>query len=207
MIALFVKPPIPGLVKTRLARDIGNDAACKVYYNMACNIIEQIKASGIPMALFFDGENTEKLPEYWIESALKTAAQNGEDLGMRMANAFRTLFDDGVEQIVLAGSDIYGMDAAYLKEAFELLVKHEMVIGPALDGGYCLVGFNKASFDQSVFCGIPWSTERVFKLTMESATISGLFVAVLEPLRDIDRLEDLPALVQESIQPKIHSQF
>ncbi len=194
MIALFVKPPIPGLVKTRLAKDIGNVAACKVYRNLAESIIAQIKASGVQMVLFYDGGEVEKLPESWKKSAMKSVAQIGEDLGIRMVNAFRSLFDDGVEQLVLIGSDIYGIDAAYLKQAFELLMTKDMVISPAFDGGYCLVGFNKASFDPSLFCGIPWSTERVFELTMESANTSCLSAGILKPLRDIDRLDDLLAM-------------
>ncbi len=194
MIALFVKPPIPGLVKTRLAKDIGNEAACKIYRYLAESIIDQIRVSGIQMALFFDGKEAEELPESWRKSAVKFIAQNGEDLGRRMVNAFRNLFDDGVEQMVLLGGDIYGIDAAYLKQAFDLLLTNDMVIGPAFDGGYCLAGFNKASFDASLFCDIPWSTERVFELTMENALARCISTGILKTLRDVDRLDDLLAI-------------
>jgi len=191
MIALFVKPPIPGRVKTRLARDIGDAASCRIYLQLAEHTIHQIQASGIPLALFFDGDDLTLIPDCWQQAALTCIPQQEDDLGNRMAAAFSRLFADKVKQAVLVGSDIPGIDAAYLRQAFDLLADHQMVLGPALDGGYCLIGFNQGCFTESVFHNIPWSTNQVLKLTLIAAKQAGLSVGLLSPLRDIDTVEDL----------------
>jgi len=108
-----------------------------------------------------------------------------------MASAFSSLFAENVEQAILIGSDIPDIDAAYLRQAFDLLADHQMVLGPALDGGYCLIGFNQGCFTKSGFHNIPWSTNQVLKLTLIAAKQAGLSVGLLSPLRDIDTVEDL----------------
>jgi len=189
-VALFVKPPIPGRVKSRLARDIGDEAACSIYRRLADHAIQVIQASGFPLALFFDGDEA-RLPEYWQQTAQFCIRQQGADLGERMAGAFSYLFTGGADQVVLVGSDIPGIDAAYLQQAFTLLHSHDLVIGPALDGGYCLIGFNRHSFRNTLFHQIPWSTDQVCALTLSAAQQSGLKAGLLPPLRDIDTVEDL----------------
>jgi rSAM/selenodomain-associated transferase 1 len=191
-IALFVKPPIPGQVKTRLAKDIGNQVACDIYYRLADHTVQQVQTSGYPLALFYDGQDLDVLPEQWKKSAqVVCVPQQGNDLGKRMTAAFSCLFAVGIEQVVLIGSDIPGIDAAYLSQAFDLLADHPMVIGPALDGGYCLIGFNSSNFTESVFQNIPWSTNRVLELTLFAVKQAGLSVGLMSPLRDIDTAEDL----------------
>lgn len=190
-IALFVKPPIPGRVKTRLARDIGDEAACNIYLGLADHAIQQIQFSGIPLALFFEGEDISLLPDSWQQAAQICIPQQGQGLGDRMAAAFSRLFTDNVDQVVLVGSDIPGIDVAYLRHAFDLLAHQAMVIGPVLDGGYCLIGFNSKKFTYSLFRNIPWSTDQVFELTLQAATQAGLTIGLLPRLRDIDTIEDL----------------
>jgi rSAM/selenodomain-associated transferase 1 len=191
IIALFVKPPIPGRVKTRLARNIGDEAACSIYRRLAGNTIQQIRASEFPLALFFDGDDPSLLPQSWLEAASICLFQQGDDLGSRMAHAFTLLFKEGFKQAVLLGSDIPGIDALYLHTAMTQLASHDMVIGPALDGGYCLIGFHQSSFTESVFQNIPWSTDQVLNLTLNAAKQAGLSVGHLSPLHDIDTVEDL----------------
>lgn len=194
-IALFLKPPVPGRVKTRLAKDIGDDAACELYCRLVSHAIDNALACGIPLVICHDG-NQEDLPESWVASAWRCLPQQGADLGQRMAAAFSTLCAEGIKQVVLIGSDIPGTDRGYLQQAFQLLAAHDLVIGPALDGGYCLIGFNRQSFMPSLFSNIPWSTEQVLELTLRSAARSGLSVGLLPALRDIDTLEDLQILEQ-----------
>lgn len=193
-VALFVKPPIPGRVKTRLARAIGADEACTIYRTLADHTIQQVQASGTPLALFFDGSDPAALPPAWVQASQVYLPQQGDDLGERMAAVFRYLFAAGVKQAVLIGSDIPGIDAAYLQQAFELLAANAMVLGPALDGGYCLIGFNKIHFTESVFQNIPWSTDQVFELTLHSVQQAALTVGLLPPLQDIDTIADLKHL-------------
>lgn len=193
MIALFVKPPIPGRVKTRLARDIGDEAACSIYRTLVDQVLQQIQASGQPLALFFDGDEP-LVPDSWKQYARFCIRQQGNDLGERMAAAFSRLFSDGVHQAIVIGSDIPGIDAAYLQQSFDLLREHPLVIGPAVDGGYCLIGFNKSHFTESVFQNIPWSTDQVFTLALNAAAEAGLIVGLLPPLQDIDTIADLQYL-------------
>lgn len=188
--ALFVKAPIPGRVKTRLAKDIGNQAACTLYRRLASRTIEHAVSSAIPLAVCYDG-NLEELPDDWKRSAWSLVPQTGCDLGQRMAAAFCRLFSDSVEQVVLIGSDIPGIDAAYLQQAFSLLEDHDLVIGPASDGGYCLIGFQNKTFTPVLFEEIPWSTDKVLQLTLEAAVRKRLNVALLPVLSDIDSVDDL----------------
>lgn len=190
-VVLFVKPPIPGRVKTRLARDIGDEAACSIYCRLADHTIQQIQASGIPLALFFDGFDSASLPPAWLQASQTCIPQQGQELGERMVAAFRYLFADTVKQAVLIGSDIPDIDAVYLRQAFELLADHAMVLGPVLDGGYCLIGFNQIHFTESIFQDIPWSTEQVCELTLNAAAQAGLTVGLLPALQDIDTVDDL----------------
>lgn len=193
IVALFVKEPIPGRVKTRLAKDIGDQAACSIYRTLVDQVLQQIQASGRPLALFFDGDEAQ-VPDSWKQYARFCIQQQGADLGERMAAAFSRLFSDGVHQAVVIGSDIPGIDAAYLQQAFNLMTDHGMVLGPAIDGGYCLIGFNRITFSASVFQNIPWSTDQVLELTLSAAKQAGLIVGLLPPLQDIDTVEDLQYL-------------
>lgn len=193
IVCLFVKPPIPGRVKTRLARDLGNEQACAVYMQLVEQIVRQIQASGIPLALFFDGDDPELLPLSWRTAAAICCQQSGNDLGERMANAFRQLFVAGYHAVMLCGSDIIGIDAKYLHQAAEKLKQSGMVIAPAHDGGYCLIGFTSECFTSRAFEKISWSTEQVFVQTLHAATIAGLTIQQLPTLQDIDTIEDLIA--------------
>ena len=192
IIALFVKPPIPGRVKTRLARNIGDEAACSIYRRLADHTINEIQASSFPLTLFFDGYNPNLLPLSWKEAAQVCLPQQGDDLGSRMAYAFQELFSKGYEKVVLIGSDIPGIDAGYLKQAFSMLnAGNNLVIGPALDGGYCLIGFNASGFTNTIFNGITWSTNQVLQQTLQAAKKAGLSTGLLKSLQDIDTLADL----------------
>lgn len=198
-VVLFVKAPIPGRVKTRLARDIGDQAACSIYQKLTEQALQQVLVSGFPLALFFAG-NEEELPAGWKQQARYLVQQQGADLGERMAHAFRKLFTDGEAQVVLIGSDIPGLDAAYLQQAFRLLASHDLVIGPTEDGGYCLIGFNCDSFADSVFQQIPWSTDQVVRQTLMRCEQDGLKPVLLDMLRDIDTLDDLRQAAPELLQ-------
>lgn len=199
-IALFVKPPLPGRVKTRLARAIGDNAACAIYSALVDRVLANITASGVPLVIFHDGDDAGRLPVAWQEAASSCIPQQGVDLGQRMAHAFSRLFGDGIEQAVLIGSDIPGLDTGYLHDAFRSLATHDLVIGPAIDGGYCLIGFHSATFTPALFQQIPWSTGQVLELTLSAAEAARLSAGLLPPLRDIDTVDDLEALAFDLAQ-------
>ena len=191
VICLFVKPPVPGKVKTRLAKELGDEKACSVYVDLVEQILHQIQISGLELALFFDGDGADRLPVAWRSTADSCHQQTGHDLGERMANAFRQLFAAGHQSVLLCGSDIVGIDAGYLQQAAEKLEQSGMVIAPAHDGGYCLIGFTAERFTSQVFERIKWSTDQVLQQTFERCELSGICPVVLDMLRDIDTLEDL----------------
>jgi hypothetical protein len=115
--------------------------------------------------------------------------QFGEDIGKRMQNAFCAEFKKGYTSIVLIGTDCPGLDAENVTKAFELLKSNELVLGPALDGGYYLIGLSAPQ--EELFKGIEWSTSSVFEKTMEIAEIAQLSVGILPTKQDIDTFDDL----------------
>jgi rSAM/selenodomain-associated transferase 1 len=192
-VALFVRHPVPGRVKTRLARDLGNQAACDLYQAMVTDIIANITACGLPLYLFHDGQAVAGLPLGWADAAADTIRQTGDSLGERMAAAFESLFSIGRERVILTGSDIPGIDAQLLQSAIESMDGFDIVLSPAIDGGYCLLASRKDRYDASIFRDIPWSTNRVLESTLEICTTDGLSYALLDPRRDIDTLADIEA--------------
>ena len=127
--------------------------------------------------------------QQWL-GAWSYQAQSAGDLGDRMAHAFQTAFAKGVERVVIIGSDCPQLDPDRLSQAFRSLQTHDLVLGEATDGGYYLIGLRQ--FVADLFVGIDWSTERVLSQTLEIAHQKTLSIAILEPLTDIDRPEDLP---------------
>jgi rSAM/selenodomain-associated transferase 1 len=201
-IALFARRPVPGQVKTRLASDLGKEAACELYQVMVADIIANIAASALPLYLFHDGLDAVGLPEEWMAATDDVIRQKGDTLGERMTAAFEYLFSIGSERVILIGSDIPGIDAELLKSASEAIEGNDVVISPAFDGGYCLVALRKDSFNASMFGNIPWSTSRVLGATLDICTRDCLTYMLLDPRQDIDTLDDVRAYCR---QPSTHA--
>lgn len=197
IICIFVKPPVPGRVKTRLAQELGAKNACRVYCHLVEPIVAAVHEGAWPLALFFDGETPEQLPESWRCHAAICCRQEGAELGERMASAFRRLFTEGYRSVVLCGSDIIGLDQRYLGNAVAALDHSGMVIAPAHDGGYCLIGFTAAAFNPAVFQQISWSTGQVLAQTLERCQLAAIEPVMLDTLRDIDTLTGLKEAAPE----------
>jgi uncharacterized protein len=191
--AIFVRCPVPGQVKTRLARDLGDEAACRLYRAMAADIIATVRDSGLPLFLFHDGPDAAGLPSEWTEAADAVFSQEGESLGERMRAAFERSFAAGATGVVLTGSDIPGIDVQLLQSAQKSLQSFDAVFSPALDGGYCLIASTRDRFNELIFEGIPWSTSRVLVMTLAACSANGVSYHLLEPRQDIDTMEDLAA--------------
>ncbi|MBK5274061.1 MAG: TIGR04282 family arsenosugar biosynthesis glycosyltransferase [Desulfuromonadales bacterium] len=191
VIALFVRQPIAGQVKTRLAHGIGDDDACELYRAMVADRIAQIKTCGLPLFLFHDGQDAVGLPNEWVLAADEVFRQEGHSLGDRMAAAFERSFSAGAGKVILAGSDIPGIDDELLRSAAAAVENHDVVFSPAFDGGYCLVASRRDRFNRIIFDGIPWSTALVMGQTIEVCTARGLSYALLDPRQDIDTMDDL----------------
>lgn len=184
---VFVKNPIPGRVKTRLAKDIGDEKAIWVYRKLLECTADAIRSLAINKAVWYGDHINED--DLW--NGLGKHQQSEGDLGQRMAAAFEKSFEQATK-VCIIGSDCPQLSTEILEEAFVSLDKHDFVIGPAEDGGYYLLGMN--SFSPSVFKSVEWSTSQVFQQTIAHITAMGASYHTLEVLRDIDDLSDLDAL-------------
>ncbi|MBE0503712.1 MAG: TIGR04282 family arsenosugar biosynthesis glycosyltransferase [Desulfuromonadales bacterium] len=203
VVALFVRVPIPGRVKTRLAVNLGNEGACHLYRAMVNDILHNIKACGYSIYLFHDGDDQSELPDNWRQAADGIVAQRGENIGERMSAAFEHCFANKVEKVILIGSDIPGLDSSIIISASVALQNHDAVFAPAADGGYCLIGLQQGAYHPALFQDIPWSTEQVLRTTLEKCEVSCLRVTLLKVLQDIDTICDLKAYCQNIFGPAI----
>ena len=184
---IFIKNPVEGKVKTRLAKDIGNVQALKIYNYLLAhtrNISCSIQASRL---LYY----ADVLPEQdeWPAEDFEKLLQNGEDLGARMFDAFRTAAKKGNSRIVIIGSDCIDLTPELINEAFNELESHDFVIGPAKDGGYYLLGMKY--LEEKVFKNKQWSTYTVFNDTIADIEMMSKSVFVLPVLSDVDTIADL----------------
>ena len=193
-IVVFAREPVLGQVKTRLEPVLGEAGCLALYRSMLGRILTTVRqASLAPLALWVSSNVSH---EFFLSYCNKTDIhlQIGQDLGQRMVRAAREcLAVEGVDSLLIIGSDCPAMDAKYLAAALEALqVGNEVVIGPARDGGYVLIGLN--SPHEQVFKDIEWGTERVLKQTLARVTAAKLPCHLLESLWDVDTPEDLKKL-------------
>ena len=193
VVALFVRAPVPGRVKTRLAVGLGEEGACQLYQAMVADILGTLKVSGLPIHLFHDDKESSALPLAWRDAAAQVRPQGGEDIGERMSAAFADCFAQEIEQVILVGSDIPDLDARIIGAAREALVTHDAALAPALDGGYGLIALKSQQYRPELFTEILWSTGQVLSATLQRFAACRLSVALLPVLRDIDTMADLLA--------------
>ena len=201
-VALFVRPPVPGLVKTRLAATIGDRFSCTLYRAMVLDVLRAVQASGLELRLFHDGSDSQQLPPAWRRAAAAVRPQVDGDLGARMAAAFVDGFAAGCDRVLLAGSDLPGLDSATFRVAAESLEQYEAVLLPTRDGGYGLFGLRAAAFSPHFFTDIAWSTDRVLNTTQERLQGAGVRVQLLPVQQDIDTSDDLRSYCR---QPAAHA--
>jgi hypothetical protein len=198
IILLFIKAPVRGQVKSRLAAAIGDETTLELYKNFILDIMDSVKKSGYPFRICYYPTDAGTDVSSWLAGQYRIMPQHGGDLGERMENAFIRCFSEGFERAILIGSDLPDLTPAVLQEALASLAENDAVIGPASDGGYYLIGFHKHTFTPQVFHGIPWSTESVFQETMTILQNSALSVHQTPKWNDVDTVEDLRALWQRS---------
>jgi rSAM/selenodomain-associated transferase 1 len=184
----FVRAPEPGAVKTRMMPELSAGEACRLHTALFAHTARRLAAVGdCQREIWVDGDVADPL---FRDRGAGLRSQCGADLGERMHRAFTdALARAGVA--VLVGSDCPAIDAAYIEAAFDALVGAELVLGPALDGGYVLIGLRRSV--GALFDGVPWGTERVLDATLDRAAALGWRTSLLQPLQDIDRPSDLPA--------------
>jgi uncharacterized protein len=194
-LGIFAKAPVPGLVKTRLAAEIGGRAAAALYRRMARDIVAGcVRPGSHATVVWYAPLHGGAAVRRWL-GGFHVAAfvpQAAGDLGFRLEAAFTRHFRDGARRVVIVGSDCPAVDAGLVREAFAALAGHDLVLGPAHDGGYYLVGLNAPQV--ALFRGIPWSTDAVLDHTIAYARRLRLDHLLLPRHRDVDTADDARAL-------------
>lgn len=205
IIQFFVKIPRKVNVKTRLALEIGNDSAMILYKNFVSDIIDVLMSGETPFRIYFFPPDSKDEIKKWLGNSIECQPQNGDNLGERMKNAFLQSFSEGFEKTIIIGSDLPDIKNSIIDEAFSSLESNDAVIGPAFDGGYYLIGLKSSITMPDIFSGIRWSTNSVFRETINILKSSRLKVHILQELRDIDTMEDLYAFYMRNkgIEPGI----
>jgi hypothetical protein len=188
---VFARVPALGRVKSRLAAGLGEPAALAVYHELLAITRTAIMESQVPATVWLadtaDPEPTAAEAQEW--TGLATCGQPNGDLGHRMTAAFAAAFTAGASRVAVIGTDCPGLRATHLAQAFALLQSHDVVLGPATDGGYYLLGLRQPQ--PELFLNKTWSTDSVLTDTVADAHRLGLIVALLPELRDVDTAADL----------------
>ncbi|MFT5959321.1 MAG: rSAM/selenodomain-associated transferase 1 [Polaribacter sp.] len=185
LLLVFTRNPALGKVKTRLAKTVGDKTALEIYTFLLERTRDIAAKVTADKAVYYSVKIREN--DIWDATIFQKHQQVGEDLGIRMLHAFKNGFETGYEKVLIIGSDLYDLTADTIANAFLALDKNDLVIGPAEDGGYYLLGMN--SLEEKVFKNKDWGTATVRKDTLEDLKDKKVFL--LAPLNDVDVFEDI----------------
>jgi uncharacterized protein len=189
-LAVIAKEPVAGLAKTRLVPALGETGAARAATAMLADTLAAVGASGAdPWLCFTPAAARERLRR--LAPGFRLLPQAAGDLGDRLAACLADLLAAGADRVAIVGADTPHVPRASFRQALALLDEADVVLGPALDGGYYLVAAKAAR--PELFVGVPMGTDVVLTETLARAARDGLVVALLPPLRDLDRVEDLAA--------------
>lgn len=195
---IFIKNPELGKAKTRIARVLGAEVALKVYLRLTDAAHVLSKSIAVNRYLFY-ADHINHSDQWESEYFFKELQDKDPDLGQKMYAAFMRLHEKGYEKVFIIGSDCPELSTEILEKGINDLSENEVIIGPALDGGYYLIGFNFAKLAadttntlQSVFLNKTWSHEQVLHDALSS--LQGRSISLLPELSDVDLPEDLERL-------------
>ncbi len=192
VLVVMAKYPVPGAVKTRLARQVGDERACALYHAFLCDVAARF--AGGPWQLVWAVD-----PPGSDFGAIAGAGsccidQEGSGLAERMRRCFEVLFAGGAKRAVMIGGDVPHIPRSTIDAAFAALTDHDVALAPTSDGGYCLVGLRQAV---DIFSPIAMSTPEVFDRTRALAASLGLRLRVLGESFDVDELDDVMVLERQ----------
>ncbi len=205
---IFTRPPRSGQTKTRLIPALGAVGAANLQARLTRLLLHRVRVLDKAITVRIDVDNLD-LPaaRKWLGRRFDYAPQANGDIGRRMAHAFDRAFSAGAQQVVLVGSDIPDVTDSVITRAFDQLTRHDMTLGPAVDGGYYLVGMRRLAAvagAMDIFAAdMPWGTCRVFDQTLAIAGARHLSIGRLPMLRDIDRPADLVYWKKLSSRPSV----
>lgn len=184
---ILAKYPHPDTVKTRLRGHLPDEKRIRIYEALLNNAVETLR--DLPGVDTFICYSPSSGRSYFARFGLGMFVQSGGDVGLRMHHAMQKLFRRGYQNVVLVGVDIPDISGSIVLKAFSLLDETDLVFGPAMDGGYYLVGLNKP--DPEIFRGIEWSTDRTLRESIARAESCKYRISFTERLSDVDTAEDL----------------
>ena len=203
-VLIFAKYPEPGKVKTRLGAQIGYDVAAG-FYRLFLEQTLALSAKLNAVDVFLAVEPEERIKDFLslIPTENEVFPQCGENLGQRLISAFEHVFSKQAGKVIALGSDSPTLPGSYIMQAFESLDHHDVVLGPADDGGYYLIGIKKAR--EALFQDIDWSTNSVLKTTIRRVRKLGLNYSLLDSWYDVDALDSLRRAARDDASGKIQS--
>lgn len=185
LLLIFTRNPELGKCKTRLAAKVGDKAALAIYKFLLNHTVETTTGLYAKKTVLYSEEIWEA--DIWDNTIFNKELQHGKDLGERMANAFLEGFQNKFEKIIVIGSDMHDLSQEDLESGFKALDQNDFVVGPAIDGGYYLLGMTR--FKPELFENKDWGTATVLENTL--ANLKGESLALLEPKNDVDHYEDI----------------
>jgi rSAM/selenodomain-associated transferase 1 len=203
-ILFYVKYPEHGRVKRRLAAYFGEELTTELYKNFVSDSLTTLSSCETPLKVCFYPPHREELCIAWLGTHYDCLPQRGRNLGERMKNSFFDAWCQGYQHVIITGSDIPDLPQAFIKEAFSMLWSNDVVIGPAYDGGYYLIGFRRETFLPEVFEQIPWGTEEVYSKTIDRLKTEELSIGTLPRWHDIDTPDDLKDLCTRNRHTPFH---
>jgi hypothetical protein len=194
-LAVMVRHPEPGKVKTRLAKAYGDAFAAELYGYFVDDLLQALAPGNFRLEIFFTPIEKDPDIRRRFGDQFSYTPQQGEGLGERMENVFRCCFARRFAVALLIGSDFPDLTANLIEEGFLALEnRHDAVVGPAFDGGYYLIGFRSAAFDPDVFREMSWGENAVFDKTVNRLHARGCRIHLAPAWHDIDTEKDLANL-------------
>lgn len=200
LLIVLLKSPRPGFVKTRLAGRIGAKPACEVYRNLASVILERLKPYPNVELRISPDDAAASHSDWLLRDCWRCQGQGVGDLGSRLTRAFGESFAAGWRKVMAIGSDCPYVEPNHLRKGFEQLISASVVLGPALDGGYWLIGMNR--YLPSLFEGISWGGAKVLEQTLQRTAALGAQAAMLETLEDVDDWESWQRYLKTKLKTK-----
>lgn len=185
LILIFTRNPELGKAKTRLAKSVGDETALDIYKFLLNKTKEITQNLNCDKAVYYSVKVREN--DIWDTAIYQKHQQQGDDLGLRMQHAFKNSFNTGYEKVLIIGSDLYDLTPNHINKAFEKLNTNDVVMGPAEDGGYYLLGMKK--LQPNIFQNKAWGTATVRQDTLND--LQKVSVHLLEELNDVDIIEDI----------------